>query len=57
MKQCINKSLNAAFTKKIWASNVEVSAENTATKTKEINDIRIVVNERKFKILFLLNLN
>ena len=40
------------FHKKIWASNVELSAENTATKTKEINDIRIVENDKKFNILF-----
>ena len=57
IKQWSNKSLNANLTKKTCVSNVELSAENTATNTKEINDIRIVVKERKFRILFLLNFN
>ena len=38
-------------------SKVELSAENTATKTKETNEIIIVDKEKKFNILFPLNFN
>ena len=55
IKQWINKSLNATFTKKTWISKVELSAENTPTKTKETNEKIIVEKEKKYNYLFLLN--